>query len=407
MHGILIFFKLCVFDCGRLLRVDEVTVEKERFDYARVLIATSSLEVINTGAKIMVDGVIFDFKIIEEWRFSLGEDACLLDEYDTQEVDNNSTQEQNEDGTRSGEVNKLLQQLSEEWSKEADLEDVNQQQFFNVDIGDIGAREGELHGTSGSVDASSLPQHAISRSAETNHCNFEKSSPTKVPMDDHLLNMPQVASEHFFKKTKVASEHAAAAGCSSKAREVLSAPKRVVKRTLSCPPVRDRSIHAGPWSLDWVKRKNLVDASANISSNSSTINKSDSSGVQKISKTKGGGYLRHCALSLKRIARLPDKDRKEVLRALQRAVKKRRLASDVSKSKVISNEGSAQSNSQTSVNNDWSNWLVLHGNKKVVDEDVLGIGKTVGLKFNGDKNNMFSVLSGTGRKNQEGDGKVV
>jgi hypothetical protein len=51
--------------------------------------------------------------------------------------------------------------------------------------------------------------------------------------------------------------------------------------------------------------------------------------------------------------------------------------------------------------------LVLHGNKKVVDEDVLGIGKTVGLKFNGDKNNMFSVLSGTGRKNQEGDGKVV
>jgi len=60
------FFKLCVFDCGRLLRVDEVTVEKERLDYARVLISTTSLEVTNTGANIMVDGVIFYFKIIEE-----------------------------------------------------------------------------------------------------------------------------------------------------------------------------------------------------------------------------------------------------------------------------------------------------------------------------------------------------
>lgn len=84
-------FKLCVFDCGRLLRMDEVTVEKERFDYARVLIATSSLEVINTGAKIMVDGVIFYFKIIEEWGFSLGEDACLFDDEDTQEVDKSIT----------------------------------------------------------------------------------------------------------------------------------------------------------------------------------------------------------------------------------------------------------------------------------------------------------------------------
>ena len=76
------FFKLCVFDCGRLLRVDEVTVEKERLDYARVFVATSSVEVINTNAKLMVDGVIFYFKIIEEWGFSLGEDACLFDEED-------------------------------------------------------------------------------------------------------------------------------------------------------------------------------------------------------------------------------------------------------------------------------------------------------------------------------------
>ena len=45
--------------------MDEVTVERERFDYARVLVATSSLKVIKIDAKLMVDGVIFYFKIIE------------------------------------------------------------------------------------------------------------------------------------------------------------------------------------------------------------------------------------------------------------------------------------------------------------------------------------------------------
>jgi len=108
---------------------------------------------------------------------------------------------------------------------------------------------------------------------------------------------------------------------------------------------------------------------------------------------------------LKRIARLPDKDHKEVLRALRRTVKKRRMASEVSKTKVISNDGSAQSDSQSSVNNDWSNLVVFHGNDMVAVEDVWGIGKAVGLKFNGDKNNMFNVLSRVGIGKKEGGGK--
>jgi hypothetical protein len=46
---------------------------------------------------------------------------------------------------------------------------------------------------------------------------------------------------------------------------------------------------------------------------------------------------------------------------------------------------------------------VLHGNNKVASEDVCEIGKVIGLKFNGDKNNMFDVFSGGGRKNNGGD----
>jgi hypothetical protein len=66
------FFKLCVYDCGRLMRVDDFTLDKVRFDYARVLISTTSLEILNTEAKVMVDGEVFDFHIIEEWGFLLG-----------------------------------------------------------------------------------------------------------------------------------------------------------------------------------------------------------------------------------------------------------------------------------------------------------------------------------------------
>ena len=81
------------------------------------------------------------------------------------------------------------------------------------------------------------------------------------------------------------------------------------------------------------------------------------------------------------------------------------MVSDTSKEKVISNDSSSLNGSQAFVNNDWMNWLVLHGSDKAMSEDVRGIGKVVGLNFKRDKNNMFDMLSGVGRKNKEGDGK--
>ena len=41
---------------------------------------------------------------------------------------------------------------------------------------------------------------------------------------------------------------------------------------------------------------------------------------------------------------------------------------------------------------------MLHGKDKARLDDV---GKAVGLKFEGDKNNMFDVLSGRGKKNKD------
>jgi len=39
----------------------------------------------------------------------------------------------------------------------------------------------------------------------------------------------------------------------------------------------------------------------------------------------------------------------------------------------------------------------MHGNEKVAVEDEWGVGKAIGVKFNGDPANMFNVLSRAGR----------
>lgn len=58
------FFKLCTLDCGRYLRTDSCSVEKERFDYARVLIATSNIEIINCFETILINGELMTVKIV-------------------------------------------------------------------------------------------------------------------------------------------------------------------------------------------------------------------------------------------------------------------------------------------------------------------------------------------------------
>ena len=146
------------------------------------------------------------------------------------------------------------------------------------------------------------------------------------------------------------------------------------------------------------RQKQFVDGVHVLSKSKMSANET-SKRAPRITKKKGSGYLRHGAQTIKRIARLSERDRKAVLRALRRSTK-----SDVFKPKGKSNDVSSNNESQSSVNNDWMNWLVLHGNEKAASADVCGIGKAIGLKFNGDKNNMFDVLSGLGRKKIDGGG---
>jgi len=49
--------------------------------------STHSFDVVNEAATLLVDGLLMEFKIIEEWVFALGEDACLFEEESESEIE--------------------------------------------------------------------------------------------------------------------------------------------------------------------------------------------------------------------------------------------------------------------------------------------------------------------------------
>jgi len=53
--------------------------------------------------------------------------------------------------------------------------------------------------------------------------------------------------------------------------------------------------------------------------------------------------------------------------------------------------------SSDSRNKEWNHWVVLHGNEKVVENDVIGLGEAIGVKLT-DKNMLVFLLErGGGR----------
>ena len=55
-----------MMNVGRFVRVDECTVDRARLDFARILITTSQLEILNTTAEFSIDGSLYGIKIVEE-----------------------------------------------------------------------------------------------------------------------------------------------------------------------------------------------------------------------------------------------------------------------------------------------------------------------------------------------------
>ncbi|GAU51009.1 hypothetical protein TSUD_377370 [Trifolium subterraneum] len=64
---------------GRLLKVDECTLNKDHMDFARILIATPSLQNLNFTIPVQIEDKVACLRIVEEQSSLLEEDVCLSD----------------------------------------------------------------------------------------------------------------------------------------------------------------------------------------------------------------------------------------------------------------------------------------------------------------------------------------
>jgi hypothetical protein len=101
------------------------------------------------------------------------------------------------------------------------------------------------------------------------------------------------------------------------------------KRTMSCPPVSRPGL-SGPWSLEWLQDQTFRDAGLIFSAKKGLKKGHGEGGDLRRKAVRGplmnqdGGFLRNSLYSLKRIARLPINDRREVMQILQKTARRRK-----------------------------------------------------------------------------------
>ncbi|XP_045797610.1 uncharacterized protein LOC123891756 [Trifolium pratense] len=364
------FFQLCVFESGRFLRTDCCSVGKNRLDFARVLIATPELDLIKSSVTALVDGIQVEIKIVEEWGYSMGEDSCLIDE----ESESEESQADCGEGHVDPEVYRSVDMLVERFKEGLEEEEPNEVQgmrdkeiFDESDARPVSSRAGTLSVLrKGSQDLSGVQ---------------EGKEDTSTPMKEAHM---RPTNRSFFSK-----------------------------RTSSCPPEARRSVLSGPWSLEWLQDQNHGDAGVIFSASKRSRKalhqgpKFVKKGEQDRRRRKAGGPLRHPLHSIKKVARMPSKDRCEVLKVLKKSVRRRRGGDEVNRSCSLSRQASSGgSSSSVSVNNDWKNWVAVQGNDQMAVDDVWGIGKAIGVKFKGDNVNMFQILSRAGKGKKRNSGQV-
>jgi len=391
------FFKLCVFDHGRLMRVDTCTVERERMDYARILLATSSLNIINDTIDILVDDGLVTVKLLEEAGISIGEDACLFDdEYENEDcvsVDDKGDFIMNDD------VDNLVKELAEDWVEE------NNKQSNNVEVNQF-CDGADVSTCKYPAINSTSDVSATASSSENSPRPASKKGEVSVHVQGSVEQIREAPNAAIFNEEQAgpfmndASESSLAAAVQdANKRNRVSTGATRSKRTSSCPPGRTRSILSGPWSVEWLSDHHHGDASIISSLRKKSMKDSVSQERKHDTRKKNESVLRHPMVNIKKVARLPTKDRSGVLKELKKQVHKRR--GGIINNKLKATKGSDSSSSGTpkeSENTDWRNWVVLHGNDEIAVEDVWGIRKAIGVKFTGDKANMFNVLSRGGRK---------
>jgi len=100
---------------------------------------------------------------------------------------------------------------------------------------------------------------------------------------------------------------------------------------------------------------------------------------------------------------MPAKDRREILKILEKQARERkaRFSAKSAKSKETGRSipsKTSTNNSLSSVNKDWEHWVTLQGGVEEATEDVFEIGSLIGVKYKGEIQNNFNLLSKEGRR---------
>ena len=74
-----IFFLELASSRGRLLKIEDATVNKDRLDFARFLIATPELKELNFVVNFLIEGREYPIRVIEDLEFGFAVDACLAE----------------------------------------------------------------------------------------------------------------------------------------------------------------------------------------------------------------------------------------------------------------------------------------------------------------------------------------
>ncbi|MCH88915.1 DUF4283 domain protein, partial [Trifolium medium] len=255
----------------------------------------NDLEVVNTVESVMVDGNVLEIKIVEEWGYALGENTCLFED----ESDSEASQSDHEEGHGDQEVRRNVETLVENFVEDMEEDDdCGSQDNFQlsnkrvVDEDRKGEEEVVVHTQDGDAtvpvlvsDQPAGNEDRISGVGDSHAMSGATGSPSLCSMDTDLR--PPV-------------------GSGGKKGSSRSSGRR--KRTKSCPPGAKRSMISEPWSLDCKRSRK----------EGQSIGKQKKAGQEDPKRRKAGGVMRHSLYNLKKVARLPSKDRSEVLKVLKK-----------------------------------------------------------------------------------------
>jgi hypothetical protein len=92
---------------------------------------------------------------------------------------------------------------------------------------------------------------------------------------------------------------------------------------------------------------------------------------------------------------------------LGRCLRRRRAAGLVNSPSIAGCQASSDVSSASGPSDDdWRNWVAVHGNDELTLEDVRGIGNSIGVNFRGGQENMFSALIRAGKDKLESSGRL-